>query len=260
VTGNVLYVPTTGTLGVTFPYTITSKAGTLQNNFSSTDFNLFPSPFISFGLSAQIPSKKRHFLDLGFGIGGRENDKNIAYFFAGYGQKIFSKNKFNIKASIDAAYYEFSNALGGIDNMKKNISLLGTIEDSTFTVHHSRSQPSIVYANALYIQYLQKDYILIPKVGFEYGPSEGKRRFVGFTISYLIPIYEKGTIRLEQEGATGQTAGGASFPLATNGLSLTYNNTPITTTPYHFNGWQFSFKMGWVIGKPPATTAPRTEH
>jgi|GEM_PF-5564246 len=256
-TGNVLYVPNTGALGVGFPYTTSTKAGVSQHYFSNRYVNLFAGPFVSFGAAAQIPLKKRHFLDVGFGIGGTDGGKNNGYFFAGYGQKIFSNDKFRIKATIDVAYYEFTNALGAIDNSKKNISLLGTVADSTFSVNHSRSQPTVSYASVLKIQYLQKDYILIPKVSFEYVPFEGNRLTLGLAFSYLVPIYEKGNIRLEQEGSSGSN--GSSFPLTASGLSLTYNNTPITTTPYHFHGLQTSFKIGLIVGKPPALTRPQTK-
>ncbi|MGC4023068.1 MAG: hypothetical protein QM734_14550 [Cyclobacteriaceae bacterium] len=245
---NTFIVPKTGVMTVNFPYTITTKTATSSNSFKGSYSNFFSSPLVSYGLAAQFPSKKRHFYDLSFGLGGAHRGENSPYSIIGYGQKVFSKNNWAIKAAIDVGYYEFGNSLGSINDQGKIITLLGTRVDSMFTVK-GKNTTSTYQSKEIDLRYIQKDLVMIPKIAFEYKPSEARRFYAGLTFSYIVPLYEEGAIRWEQNNNNGNISGSGDHSLTSGGLALTYNNQPTTTTPYHFQGLQMSVKVGWVVGR-----------
>ena len=241
---SILFYPkSNGLLQVSFPYSATTKAGTSQHTFGASTTNPFSKPFGAFGLDFQLGSKN-HFFDFDFGLGG-----SMDYFSFGYGRRAKGResmtNRINIKTSINVGFYEFFVPMGSFDNRGKIIDVLGQRADSTFfTKVGAHGQWKTYNASYVNVQYLQHDFMINPKIAFEYHPLKSLF-FIEFSLSYLLPFSEIAKIRLEQTDGGRATLGIDNFSLDTKNLTTTFNGNPITSTPFRFGGLQIGLKLGF---------------
>ena len=196
-TGNntLFFNKTTGQLGISFPYSVTTKTGTFQEIFNTQDARPYSTACSAFTLDVQVGSKN-HFFDFDLGTG-----HNTGYFSVGYGRnvnglKAYSKNRFIVKPSINIGFYDFENSIGSIDAGGKIITVFGKTADSTFQSHTRVRSPLKRYnTKNIAVQFIQYDFIVNPKIAVEYHPFKNPF-FIEFSLSYFLPFSEIGKIRL----------------------------------------------------------------
>lgn len=242
-----------GSLTVSFPYTVTTRSGVrFDSVFRSKSIRPFPRVMaftIPIGLEAGDP---KQFATVRFlmTFGGSAIGPNFSF---GYGRNIFLRDPHNdhkrasivLKPFVRLAFstyrgYDYTDAfnLGSLDNRKKTISALGAISDTTYT--SSDRHPETYPVKTLDIFFGQDEWQVTPGVIISNNPF---RHYFHWQLemSYNYHLSEKGQVFLVQNASENKIK---SVSLNDKRLAATFNDQPVTSTPFHID----FFYLGLMAG------------
>lgn len=230
-----------------------------QSYHSSVQSNLFSKDHYTAGLEIEAGKKFYGVVRIG-GMGYLANDEaaaGVGYNLFFYHKKRFRKNSYGVdyknpkmfllKFSVCLAENQFNQHLNCIDNTNQNIYALGVYEPYTTTYKNTT-----YYANRINVDYNQTVYSVVPQISFGNNPFKSRFHFQ-VDVGWLLPFAQKGGLLFDQcythgNGDAGVQNDGVLYPTyynaQTKGLTLQYNDKPITKTPFNLGGLMVKVGIG----------------
>jgi hypothetical protein len=157
--------------------------------------------------------------------------------------KLKQPNGIIIKPSFNLAYYGFVTNLGNINNNGNTVYIFGNTALPTFTTT-SKNVVTTHTSDHLNAVFKQNDYGISPKISISSNHFKRKLHWE-INIAYFIPFSEDGGVRLEQISTDGTTTLFAGYVHdLVNPISATFNNNPITKSPFTFHNLYIGFSLG----------------
>ena len=255
---------TSGTLGVTIPYTATDASGTTTSNtFTSQPKRVYsPNQLVweTFGVEV---GHLHHCISASISVALREG---IVYGYsasAGYGRVWFlngfrqhntkpQQKAFILKTMLNLAYYSDEGVrgvalLGRIDNTNQTLNILGEQAGPTYNIAGSRYGPGGTYnAKNLDLSYGQSHWSLIPAIALSTNPFRHMATFE-LDLGYVLPFTNRGGVYLTQDDGsiTSHNINYIDGPISlkNTAITATFNGKPIRSVPYRLGGPYAALKI-----------------
>jgi hypothetical protein len=249
-----------GGLEVSFPYQVTNASGaTADSVFRSGvihPFNALKVFIVHLGVDVGDRQQFAgfHFSPVLMGEGDVSGsltlnfDYGRSFYFGRRSKSEPDEKRFVLKPSIGVLYagYKGTDAgspmwLGTIDNKDRSIAFPGGTSGPTHTYSYGRYSTTTVTdsINSLNIYYGQREWSLQPKIAIGTNPF-AHVIYLKVYAAYTFALWEKGKVFFNQDDKHQVAVDG----LDQSQLTTQYNNTMVTSTPYHLNGWSFGVAMG----------------
>ncbi|MDP4151356.1 MAG: hypothetical protein Q8927_17430 [Bacteroidota bacterium] len=248
---------TNNTMQVSFPYSITDKAGNTSDTvFQSVTIRPYHYPkWFLFPIALEMGDPEQY-LKAGFAFETIGNWTDGYRLSLGYGRNLFvngpgdHRSAANERALLIRPGFQVSYThdkgdndparLGNIDNTDKTIRVFGHIAAPTYSYSDGLEYTTnTTYpARFLEIDYQQGEWALMPEISVMSNPY---LHHVGWELSlgYNIPFYEEAGILLVQDDGGGKhnMPLGNTIGLNQPGLSAQFNGRPVSHAPYRFSGF-----------------------
>jgi hypothetical protein len=255
---------TSGTLGVTVPYTATSASGTTTSNtFASQPKRVYSPNQLVWGAFGFEVGDLHHCISSSLSIVLREGYLYGYSASAGYGRVWYLNGcrphntkpqlkTFILKAMLNLSYYIDEGdhgvaLLGRIDNANQTLNILGHQAGPTYNISASRYGPGGTYnAKNLDLSYGQSHWSLIPAIALSTNPFRHRTTFE-LDLGYVLPFANRGGVYLTQDDGSVTSHNinyiGGEASLKNTAITATFNGKPIRSAPYRLGGPYAAFKI-----------------